>query len=66
MMYDWAAKEAICRHMVTVEGKTQDEMLEVLKTQNFNPRYILSPFFAHGYASSGVCIRIPGNVFDCI
>jgi len=42
-MFDWAAKEAVCRHMVTVEGKTQDEMLEALKSKNFNPRYSLVP-----------------------
>ena len=58
-MYDWAAMEAICRRMVTVEGKTQDEMLEVLKVQNFTPRYTFSAPFLTPYSRDDV------DVCDC-
>ena len=38
MVYDWSSQEANCRRMIVDQGKTQDEVLTVLKTIGFAPR----------------------------
>ena len=38
MVYDWDSKEAECRRLLVDEGKTQDEVLDILKAEGFAPR----------------------------